>query len=420
MSVGVLDLESDALAATDVSEGYRSCSFVVRVGRRPVGVVCLPIAGDGHLDRDALDERLGEWASAPPGESLLRADELPPITVVVCTTFSRPQALLACLSSLDALDGRPAEILLIDNRQRVDRREYAAIGAFSGVRILHEPRYGLAAARNCGLAAATGEVVAFTDDDVIVDPMWLRAIGSRLRAHPDEAGVCGLVLPRNLETSAQVRLETYRGGFGPRGLQAFAHRLERLPSRIPLRMPRVSAVDASGLTVRTFPLYQVGQYGVGANMAFRAAVLREAGGFDARLGAGTPACGGEDIELFVRLVWSGACLSFEPAAIVFHEHRRSESALATQMRQYGIGFTAALTALVVTQPRHIFAMAATGSATITRLAMPRGPNHRRGDPRGRPRGSPTGRSEQLRQLEFRGRLRGPDAFLRSWLRARRA
>lgn len=399
MRIDVIDVETwpDGALGVRAGDGYRYRSLVVRCGGRPRGVLCAPAQDVSAITRAEL-ERCVQRGPAPCEPPLLDGGLLPSITVVVCTTFGRSDTLLECLASLERLDGRPSEILVVDNRPRSDARARTLVEGIRAARLIHEPRPGLAAARNRALQAAGGEIVAFTDDDVVVDPLWLRAIATRLRTHPEEVGACGLVLPRRLETAAQVRLETYRGGFGPRSMSAVTHRLVRRPGLIGVRAPRVSATDGAGEAVRTFPLYEVGRLGVGANMAFRAASLREAGGFDERLGAGTPACGGEDIELFVRLIWGGAALGFEPAAIVLHEHRRTDAELQAQMRQYGVGFTATLTALACTDPRHLLAMAATA---------PAGGRRKLGDS--------SAEATKLRRLEFRGRLRGPDAFLRSWL-----
>ena len=424
MSVTVLDAE-DLPAAIDGDRGdvvYRYASFVVRVAGRPVAVRCEPFGEDHQIAADALWGPLRGIAEHR-GAPLLVAAELPAVTIVVCTTFDRPEALRRCLRSLASLDGTPCEVVVVDNAARTTsavRALRGEVAAMRGVRLLGEPRRGLAAARNCGLRAAHGTYVAFTDDDVVVDRLWLRALASRLVAHPEEIGVCGMVLPLDLRTSAQVRLECYRGGFGPRGMRAESRAMGRRSGIAALLDPRVQTVDATGRVVASESLYRVGQFGVGANMAFRTSALREAGGFDTRLGAGTPACGGEDIELFVRVVWRGARIGYEPAAIVLHEHRGDEDALRAQMRQYGTGFTAALTALVARDPRHAAAML----ATILELGLRRSTPHsrspsERGRRRRRLRGGDGGYAD-LERLEFTGMLRGVDAFLRSWMHARRA
>ena len=86
--------------------------------------------------------------------------------------------------------------------------------------MVRERRPGISAARNAGVAAATGEIIAFTDDDVRVDPLWLRAIGERFASDSAIEAVTGLILPAELETPAQVWFERYYGGFS--GERTFA------------------------------------------------------------------------------------------------------------------------------------------------------------------------------------------------------
>src|SRR5262249_59818429 len=93
------------------------------------------------------------------------------VSVVVCTR-DRPEALARCLASLRSSRARPRELLVVDNASSGDGTQRVVAG-IPGVRYLREPRPGLAIARNTGVRATTGALVAFTDDDVVVDPNWL-------------------------------------------------------------------------------------------------------------------------------------------------------------------------------------------------------------------------------------------------------
>jgi hypothetical protein len=250
---------------------------------------------------------------------------------------------------------------------------------------------------------ASGEIVAFTDDDVEVDPVWLLAIALRLRAHPEEAGVTGLILAAELETQAQLTFEEYYGGFGPQHVIPLSHRLRDGARTGTGRHALVEAVDDDGSVVTTFPLYAAGSLGVGANMAFRTDVLRRLGGFDEALGPGTPTNGGEELAVFAQLVWRGHSLGFEPAALVRHSHRREDDALRLQVEAWGRGFTAMLWALVLQDPGHISHIAAVVPTWLRWL--------RTSDSAKRPTGP--ARPRELVRAELAGMARGPIAYARA-------
>ena len=88
--------------------------------------------------------------------------------------------------------------------------------------------------------------------------------------------------------------------------------------------------------------YAPGMFGTGANVAFPSEAIETIGGFDESLGAGSPTSGGEDLDAFVRLLRSGRTLSYEPAALVWHDHRVDETELQEQMYSYGKGLSAYL------------------------------------------------------------------------------
>jgi GT2 family glycosyltransferase len=238
------------------------------------------------------------------------------LSVIVCTR-DRLGHLKNCLDSLASQVAVPGEILIVDNSRLGSAR---TVCEDAGVAYLHEPRSGLSVARNAGIRASRGELLAFTDDDVEVLPGWSAEICRGL-ADPDISAVTGLVLPSSLNTSAQRYFQFAMGGFGTGcvpllfGPQFFTETLPYGP--------------------------QVWRIGAGANMAFRRADLELVGPFDERLGAGAEGCS-EDSEMWYRLLAAGKTCLYEPRAVVLHQHRAEWSELKQQVRAYMRGHVAAL------------------------------------------------------------------------------
>jgi len=259
---------------------------------------------------------------APPLEVLdaLAGAPLPEagrLSVIVCTR-DRPELLAKCLASLCAQARPPGEIVVVDNS--ADRTAEAVAAAHPTTVYVHEPRPGLSRARNTGIAAARGELAAFTDDDVELPANWTAEI-VRAFDDPQVDAVTGLVLPARLDTDAQRAFQLELGGFTSR----FA----------PLRFDSRFLED----TRRMGP--QVWRVGAGANMAFRRRLFAELGGFDVRLGAGASGCS-EDSEFWYRILAAGGVCLYEPRACVYHHHRRDWAGLRSQFRAYMRGHIAAL------------------------------------------------------------------------------
>jgi GT2 family glycosyltransferase len=280
----------------------------------------LPNCDDGVLPLAPVDAELLksplEALAAPNDEG---ADRCARTSVIVCTR-ERPELLEACLSALAHLTYSPLEIIVVDNAPPKGMTSFQVVQKFGGVTYIRHSVGGLSCARNAGLAVARGEYVAFTDDDLIVHPRWLEAVVAGLAA--DGVGcVTGLVIPRELETDAQMTFEFMLGGFSA--------------GYVPLIFGR-----EFWRKTRRFgtPVWRIG---AGASMAYRREVFAAVGDFDERLGAGASGCS-EDSELWYRLLIAGWECRYEPAAVVFHQHRPQWELLEQQVRAYMRGHVSAL------------------------------------------------------------------------------
>ncbi len=357
---------------------------------RPVGSFELPLRGT-HVPAEQLKHELrARFPEALDRERPADIPRLPRATVVVPTAMSRPDQLRRCLRGLAELDHPDYEVIVVDNRApgtpRVD---------LPGVPVVREPRPGASAARNRGLAEATGEIVAFTDDDVEVDRRWLRALSERFARAPELAAVTGLVVPAELETPAQILFEQSGSGLDRGYRPLMFERAGRF---------QIRRTDLDDGTQRTHSLYQTGELGLGSNMAFRASVLRCAGGFDDALGPATPTHAGEDLAILLELLAAGHRLAYEPAAVVKHTHRATIGDLERQIHGYGVGFTAMLTAIALRDPRHFLALAAVVPAWLRSLRDPAAAKRAHRDEQ---------YPSELSRTELRGMLAGPGAYLRA-------
>jgi glycosyltransferase involved in cell wall biosynthesis len=284
---------------------------VIWRGGRAVGVL-RNFAQQGSVDD--LTRACQQLAAAePPAPS---AGPSRSATVVICTR-DRAGELNRCLGSFRDQTRSPDQVVVVDNASIGDETRQVALS--HGVTYVREPRPGLDFARNTGAAAASGDIVAYTDDDTVLHPAWLEELIAAFD-HPDIWAVTGLVLPAELETPAQCVFEKAWG---------FGKGFER----------RDFGPEFYAATRRLgCPAWDVG---AGANMAFRRDVFERVGGFDDRLDVGAAGCSG-DSEYWHRILHAGGVCRYEPRAIVHHFHRREFSGLRQQIRAYMRGHVAAL------------------------------------------------------------------------------
>ena len=318
-SLGVVDLSAWELTSRTGTLNY-PMRLLIRRGPMPLGWIPFnepPPPGMfwRQLRRQILNDAgislrlLREQMLPQPAQ----AASAPPISLIICTR-DRTDNLRRCLEAVRAMDYPEFEIIVVDNAPTSDATRVLA-ASLPGVRYVRENRPGLDWARNRGIQEARHEIVAFTDDDTQPDRFWLRGIAAAFSENSISA-VTGLVLPMKLDTAAQVYFEDVYGGMG-KGFEPWSRDRETLPDD---------------------ELLWASAFGVGANMAFRRQVFTKLGLFDPALDVGTASRGGGDIEMFHRLLSSGERLSYAPEAIIWHEHRRDEMALARQFRDNGTGF----------------------------------------------------------------------------------
>ena len=219
----------------------------------------------------------------------------PRVSVVVCA-YNAADTLEDNLRSLEQLTYPDYEIILVNDGSK-DRT--SEIGHnFSTVRVIDTPNAGLSAARNVGLAEATGEIVAYTDADTRVDRDWLTF----------------LVQP--FLTSDVV------GSGGPNVVPADDPPIAQCIARAPGGPTHVLLDD------------RIAEHVPGCNMAFRRDALLAIDGFNP-----TYLRAGDDVDVCWRLQARGWKIGFASSALVWHHHRSSVKAYWRQQVGYGEGET---------------------------------------------------------------------------------
>ena len=213
----------------------------------------------------------------------------PRISVVVCS-YNGQRTITDCLTGLRRLRYPSFEVIVVDDGST---DATAAIAREHGFEPVTTPHRGLSHARNAGIEAATGEIVAYIDDDARPDPDWLTylAVTFLTTAH---AGVGGpnIVPP----TDGPVAQCVANAPGGPVHVLVSDREAEHLP---------------------------------GCNMAFRRDCLKAVGGFDPQFRAA-----GDDVDICWRLRQQGWTLGFSPAAMVWHHRRNSVRAYLRQQKGY--------------------------------------------------------------------------------------
>lgn len=407
--------------------GYERARVYLRHRGLPFAKLSLNLDDEGFPVEQFPEVRSNSSPNSANGDSLPDSTpEFPFVSIVVSTAGLRPDLLKYCIKSLAALRYPAYEIVIVDNRSQSTIDKGTEVWSDSwiedgdpaiDVTIVRERRPGLSYARNAGVAAAHGEIIAFTDDDVEVDSNWLSSIVDAFNSSTEIKCVTGLVIPAELETEAQELFELFCGGFD-RGLAPHSWFIpsRRSPIRTSLKRSNFLVIESGSVeNSRSKSLYVVmGNCGVGANMAVRREFALGCP-FDVALGGGSIAQGGEDIRFYADVLWAGFAIMYVPSAIVRHTHRREMEALEAQMRGFGVGFTAIFTSLILEDVRHLAGVMMCGAPNAlfrwVRSAFS-------GQSAAEGRDQQASYPASLRRNELRGMMWGPWRYLQSRRRVR--
>lgn len=241
----------------------------------------------GRSPKPALAAVREAFASVP----IAAAAPWPRISVVVCS-YNGERTIRECLEGLAQLDYPDFEVIIVDDGSTDATPSVARQCGYAPITTAHR---GLSQARNVGIEAATGEIVAFLDDDAHPDPHWLTYL-------------------------AITFLRTSHVGVGG-------------PNIAPARDGVVAecVANAPGGPVHILLSDQEAEHVPGCNMAFRKADLQAIGGFDPQFRTA-----GDDVDVCWRLRQAGGTLGFSPAAVVWHHRRNSVRAYWRQQQGYAM------------------------------------------------------------------------------------
>ncbi len=250
---------------------------------------CFGVTDRDRNEKPAAAVLKNVWRDLPHG--ILKPEEQPKVSVVVCS-YNGSKTIRSCLLSLMNLDYPDYEVILVDDGSTDDTAIIA--GDFPQVICHRQENRGLSAARNTGAELATGEIVAYTDDDCVADEHWLLYLVAAMQ-------------DQRVEAIGGPNISPESDGWIARCVAASPGN----PSHVMLDDQHAEHVP-------------------GCNMAFRLGTLLGIGGFDPAFHVA-----GDDVDVCWRLLDSDLPIGYAPGAMVWHHRRATVKAYARQQRGYG-------------------------------------------------------------------------------------
>jgi glycosyltransferase involved in cell wall biosynthesis len=219
------------------------------------------------------------------------AHDLPKVSVVVCA-YDAAHTLRGCLESLRHVNYPNYEVILVDDGSKDSTPQFAA--EFPEVTYIRQKNMGLSYARNVGARRASGEIVAYTDADCVVDEDWLRCLVEAMKS-------------QGVDAVGGPNITPHADGWAAHCVAASPGN----PSHVMLDDCRAEHIP-------------------GCNMAFRRDRLMELGGFDAQYRVA-----GDDVDLCWRLLDQGRSIGYAGGGFVWHHRRETVAAFMKQQIGYG-------------------------------------------------------------------------------------
>ena len=228
-----------------------------------------------------------------------------PVVSVLVNTYQRPKKIQDCLNAILKSSFSQLEIIVIEQRGSSQLREFIKKIDKTKIRYFNLKKIGASKAKNFGIKKSKGEILAFTDDDCIIDRYWLKNIYESFKKNQNIIGIFGKVLP--------YQPHLHRGKICP---CTFLSNKKKTINRICFHWKNI---------------------GFGNNMAFRKEIFEKMDGFKEWLGPGSIGSNAEDAEFALRLLSKGYKILYNPEIKVYHNRWLTKEEFRKQCLSYSCG-----------------------------------------------------------------------------------
>lgn len=227
------------------------------------------------------------------------------MTITVCiSTKDRPLQLKGCVLSILKNSVLPDKIIIVNEGHILDNNLIPR-SSTSKIELINHPMSNLSKGRNLAIKNAISDIVSFTDDDCIVDSLWIQKCLAAFKKNKSSIGVFGAIKP--------YQPDRHLGHVCP------------------------CTLEVNKQMTITKPCYHAANIGFGNNMAFRKTIFNKIGGFKNWLGAGSITKSAEDAEFALRMLVKGHNILYCPSMVVYHNKWLTPKEMRRQELSYACG-----------------------------------------------------------------------------------